>query len=227
MNVLNLVMQGGNIHSYEEISKCLLALDFSKLPGISAQLNMAPPHRLEELLSRGEGKRAVRSAVLLLIYPTKESKAGLVFIQRPQYDGAHSGQISLPGGRFEPSDSSLEYTALRESYEEIGVPPDKVEVVGKLTDLFIPPSNFLVSPYIGIIAERPDFVIDKNEVEHIIEVDLEVFFNPQYCVTKELHLRHGYSIKTPCYVINGYTIWGATAMIIAEFVSMLRRRVRP
>jgi 8-oxo-dGTP pyrophosphatase MutT (NUDIX family) len=157
----------------------------------------------------------------LLIYPTVDDKARLVFIQRPTYDGAHSGQISLPGGRFEPADPSLEYTALRETYEEIGVPHDKVQVIGKLTDLFIPPSNFLVSPYVGVIAERPDFVIDRYEVEYVIEVDLEVFFNPSYCITKELQLRQGFSIKTPCYVVNGYTIWGATAMIIAEFVAFV------
>lgn len=190
------------------------------LPGLEAQLKMAPPTRSEMIRTMNKGLAPVESSVLFLFYPLEEGRVGTVFIQRPVYNGSHSGQISFPGGRHEATDPDMQFTALRETYEEVGVPPHTVEVVGQLTSLFIPPSNFMVSPYLGLSAQRPSFVADPLEVEKILEIELTSFFNPRNRVMTTIELSTGQSIQTPCYLVNGYIIWGATAMMISEFVEM-------
>ena len=201
---------------------CLQSLNFEELPGIASQLDMAPVHRHSDIKSRGFGRSPVPSAVMLLLYPSKENKPATVFIQRPEYNGAHSGQISFPGGRYEPDDTDLKQTALRETYEEIGVLPESVKILGKITDLFIPPSNFVVSPYIGLLDKRPDFFIDTDEVSHLIEVELEKFFKSASTQMTKIRLSEGSEIHTPCFMVDGHTIWGATAMMLSEFLTMLK-----
>ncbi|MEE4178451.1 MAG: CoA pyrophosphatase [Bacteroides sp.] len=201
----------------------LRSLPFHQLPGMESQLRMAPTNRKQEIMSLGKGKGATQSAVLFLFYPLANGNTSTVFIQRPQYNGAHSGQIAFPGGRFEPNDPGLEFTALRETHEEVGVHPGSVEMVGKLSDLFIPPSNYIVSPYVGITMERPQFIADPLEVESILEIELSDFFQPTHCQTRELTLIGGYRLQTPCYVINEQVIWGATAMMISEFLALIEK----
>lgn len=192
------------------------------LPGLDAQLKMAPIIRKEEISSLGEGMAAVKSAVLFLFYPMENGRVGTVFIQRPVYTGAHSGQISFPGGRFEKYDASLQETALRETFEEIGVPAQSVKVVKRLSDLFIPPSNYIVSPFLGITLQRPHFIPEPAEVEKILEIELKAFFMPENSVMTKITLSTGFSFQTPCFSINGYTIWGATAMMISEFLEGMK-----
>ncbi len=210
------------LESFKALKKCLNSMDFLRLPGLEAQLRMAPAHRHLEIQSRGVGRNAIKSSVLILLYPSESGEAMVVFILRPEYDGAHSGQISFPGGRHETDDPDMEYTALRETYEEIGVGPEQVEVMGRLTDLFIPPSNFLVCPYVGVTNQRPLFKPDPLEVAAIIEVDLRSFFRLENCLKKTLTFTDGTQIKTPCFSINGHVIWGATAMMLSEFLSMFQ-----
>ena len=166
---------------------------------------------------------AVKSSVLILLYPGQKSGSLLfALIQRPEYDGVHSGQISLPGGRFEEEDGDLTRTALRESNEEIGIQPEGVEIIGSLSELYIPPSNFMVYPFIGYTNVRPEFVPDKKEVENIIETDLADLLNDKNIKTKEIKIRNGIKITAPCYEIDGNIIWGATAMILSEFREVIR-----
>ena len=194
------------------------------LPGKDVQLRMSSIRRLRELMNGSQGINGIKSSVLILLYPgVKESDVMTVLIQRPSYEGVHGGQISLPGGRSEKSDKNPEETALRESKEEIGINPEKVTVVGALTELYIPPSNYLVLPFIGFSLEKPDFRPDPDEVAGVIEINLAELRDEKSLKQKEIHVRPGMTVFGPCFEINGSTIWGATAMILNEFREILIR----
>lgn len=195
------------------------------LPGRTAQLKMASMRRIQEFLKVPVNPLATLSSVLLLFYPLGNS-VGLVFILRPEYGGVHGGQISLPGGKKEEEDASCIETALRESQEEIGILPEQVKILGKLTDLYIPPSNYLVTPIIGYSSERPMFMGDPLEVERVIEVDISELLNPASVQVLKFKTRVGITFKAPCYKVNGVQIWGATAMIISEFIELIRPFIR-
>jgi len=186
------------------------------LPGTSAQVKMSSMMRIRELMSFIVPNDTKQSSVLLLLYP-HESSIWLVLMLRPIYNGIHSGQVSLPGGKYEDGDDSLIFTALREAKEEIGIDPIEVQILGQLTELFIPPSNFLVTPIVGFIHYRPEFSANSKEVAKIIEIRLMDLFDERNIREKKIRLPLGFSIKTPCYVIDDVIIWGATAMILSEF----------
>jgi 8-oxo-dGTP pyrophosphatase MutT (NUDIX family) len=207
---------------FHDFVRCLENADFSNLPGVQAQLQMAPSIRHNDILNMGHGRNPIQSSVLLLFYPDKYQQVTTVLIQRPEYDGVHSGQISFPGGKREPGDPDLAHTALREAQEEIGVDPGLVHLKGRLTDLFIPPSNFIVTPFLGISVSRPDFIPDPGEVAAILEISLEDLLNPASKQMQLLTLRDGYRLETPCFILNGHIIWGATAMIIYEMAELIK-----
>ncbi len=185
------------------------------LPGKSAQLKMSSLARIQELFKLAAPESATQSSVLVLLYPFAGS-IGLVLMLRPQYRGVHSGQISLPGGKFEETDESLIYTALRESKEEIGINPLQVQIIGQLTEMYIPPSNFMVTPVVGYQSSRPVFTADAKEVAEIIEIKLDDLMDAKNRQQKKIKLSVGLSLKVPSYCINGHIIWGATAMILSE-----------
>jgi 8-oxo-dGTP pyrophosphatase MutT (NUDIX family) len=194
------------------------------LPGRDVQLAMSSIKRIRELFKFSNENKAVKSSVLILLYPgPSKDSIRLVLILRPTYDGIHSGQISLPGGKYEISDKDLRQTALRETKEEIGIDIHSVTVIGKLSPLYIPPSNFLVQPYVGFTSSAPEFSPDSKEVEKIIEIFLSDFLNDKNIRKKHILLRGGISIFAPCYIIDGNTIWGATAMILNEFREIVKR----
>ena len=165
------------------------------------------------------------SAVLLNLYAHK----GEVFfplILRPKYDGTHGGQVAFPGGSVEPEDETLTRTALRETQEEIGIKAIDVEVIGELTRVFIPPSNFWVSPYVGFLRYRPDFFPDKREVDRIIEVPLSQLTDNLQIEQRTLNVR-GHRIKTHGFTVDENWIWGATALIIYEFLEVMKQIKNP
>ncbi|REJ81431.1 MAG: CoA pyrophosphatase [Bacteroidetes bacterium] len=159
-------------------------------------------------------------SVMILLYE-EEERVKIPLILRPDNTGIHSGQVALPGGRFEPADENLINTALRETKEEIGVDSDRIKLIGKLTELYIPPSNFLVYPHIGMLKGRPLFIPDRKEVVKVIPLDLELLMDERRVHEKEIRLSNGLGIVTPYFNVNGYTVWGATAMILSEFKSVL------
>lgn len=185
------------------------------LPGEEAQYLMAPISRLQNKFISPEIYNPKKSAVLILLFPQDEV-IKTVFIERPVYEGVHSGQVAFPGGKFEEADVELKQTALRETFEEIGVNPDKINVIGKLTDLYINPSNFMVSPFIGYVNEYPEFSIDTHEVQKILPYNLFELNNEAIRSEKEITFSGGFTLKTPYYDIEGLTVWGATAMMISE-----------
>jgi 8-oxo-dGTP pyrophosphatase MutT (NUDIX family) len=190
------------------------------LPGQEAQFLMVPGEiaQLKKSYTSYLTQDPKKSAVLILLYPL-ENGISTVLIERAVYVGVHSGQIAFPGGKAEETDPDLKYTALRETYEEIGIPIEKVEVLGNLTDVYINPSNYLVTPFIGYYSGSPDFILNEREVQKIITIDI---LDPVSLVKSEKKITHsnGLSIHTPFYNVNGFTIWGATAMIMSELIAL-------
>ena len=199
------------------------------LPGLSSQLKMAPKSRLVELAKSqllsgraGEwvGENAKKSAVLILFYP-KNNRVHLVMIVRAADKSVHGGQVSFPGGMVEEIDDSLIHTALREANEEIGIIPESVKIIGLLTKLYIPPSNFDVYPIVSYTDSTPIFK-SNYEVQEVLEIDLETLLNPQTLTFKNILHRTGEEFKVPCYYIQGEVIWGASAMIMAELLEIMK-----
>ncbi len=173
-----------------------------------------------------------RGGVLILFYPgdapsnhpdsdptQRNDTLCLPLILRPTYDGTHSGQVSFPGGGQEEIDADITDTALREAYEEVGIPPNEVEVLGQLSKLYIAPSNFEVYPTVGWMARRPTFKIDPYEVARLLEVPYGDFFEPAIRFEEEWNLR-GRKVTVPFFRIQGQTVWGATAMILGELMAV-------
>ena len=156
---------------------------------------------------------ALDAAVLLLVSRSRE----LAFIRRATDGRAHSGQIAFPGGAREPGDQDLIMTALRETEEEIGVPATEVTVLGRLTPLYISVSNFVVHPVVGCIDHWPGFVCQESEVDEVYTLPISEFA----AVRDERELKRGTTgSRAPCYRFPGVTVWGATAMITAEFLQI-------
>jgi 8-oxo-dGTP pyrophosphatase MutT (NUDIX family) len=192
-----------------------------QLPGKAAQLKLEPPTR-RNYNTDPENANAKLSSVLILFFP-ENGRIKLALIQRPEYDGVHSGQIAFPGGKKEEADKSLMETALRETFEEIGVLPEKVKIIGKLSQLYIPPSNFLVEPFVGFAAEMPDFKADPTEVSEIVIVDLDDLLDESSFQFKEITTR-GFNKEVPCYFVSGKIVWGATSMIISELIDVIKQK---
>jgi 8-oxo-dGTP pyrophosphatase MutT (NUDIX family) len=190
------------------------------LPGEAVQYLMAPVSRLQIKDLEPENYNPKKSAVMILLFP-HEQFIKTVLIERPVYEGVHSGQVAFPGGKFEDADRDLKQTALRETFEEIGVDPNKIEVIGQLTDLYINPSNFLVSPYIGFVNEHPNFTPNTREVKQIVVYNLFDLNNENIKSEKEIVFSGGFKLKTPYYDIEGLTVWGATAMMISELNAVI------
>lgn len=192
------------------------------LPGLDAQLRLSPPYREKYDMEEVKKNNPRIAAVMILLFENEEGEIEFPVTLRQTYDGVHSNQFSLPGGSFEPEDINLEYTAIRETVEELGVVEEQIEIAKQLTELYIPPSNFLVYPYIGIYHGTPEFTAQEDEVAQIIPVDLEAFMraNP---VTFERRFSD-YLVEIPGYEMGEDTyIWGATAMILSEFGALMEK----
>jgi len=199
------------------------------LPGINAQKLMAPSTSDHGRFNLEEKKNARLGAVLILLFP-KDNQVYFPLILRPEYDGIHAGQISLPGGKKEDSDSDLIETALRETREEIGIDTADVEILGSLTDLYITVSNFKVRPVVGISNSTPSCVPDKSEVEQIIETDINNILDDSLIKEKEIVVERNmpdfnfkHRLNAPYFDIDGHVVWGATAMILSEFSVILKQ----
>ncbi len=190
------------------------------LPGEDVQFKMSPIGRpkLKELSL--DTYKPKKSAVMILLFPHEET-IKTVFIVRPVYQGVHSGQVAFPGGKFDEIDTDLKQTALRETHEEIGIMPESIEVIGNLTNVYISPSNFLVTPYIGYINKQPKFIPDTQEVEQIVTYNLLELNNTTIKSEKLIKLSMGFEIQAPYYNIAGHTVWGATAMMISELNAII------
>jgi 8-oxo-dGTP pyrophosphatase MutT (NUDIX family) len=182
---------------------------------------MVPSIRQKEIEKRAWNENAQKAAVLICLYPDKDNNLYVPLIRRNEYDGVHSGQISLPGGKYERGDKSLVITALREAEEELNIRADRIEILGEISDVFIPPSNFIVKPVIAWSPEHPDFIPDTSEVSEVIPVSLDDLLSENVRKIKDIPHRDYNIIDVPCFYINDQIIWGATAMILSELVDLI------
>lgn len=197
----------------EEISK--------GLPGTEVQWFLASSDRLVRGFPRIPRYDSTEAAVLILLYPV-EGIIHTVFIQRPEYEGVHGGQISFPGGKKEPDDTDLLQTAFREASEETGINQGDLKIVGALTPLYIPVSNIVVTPFVGWLEKKPLFTPEAKEVVFIIEADIRSFLDNSIIKIKPFEIR-GELIDIKYFDYNGNIIWGATAMILYELLTLIRR----
>jgi 8-oxo-dGTP pyrophosphatase MutT (NUDIX family) len=191
------------------------------LPGTDVQWQMASSDRFVRNFPRHPGKDARIAAVLLLVYPWNGS-IYTVFMQRPEYEGVHGGQISFPGGKKEPEDENVIQIALREANEETGIDPVNVKVIGTLTPLFIPVSNMIVTPVVGWMNEKPAYNYRSEEVVFLIDAEMRRFLDPSIVKSKPFKIQ-GEILDVKYFDYDNNTIWGATAMILNELLAIIKR----
>jgi 8-oxo-dGTP pyrophosphatase MutT (NUDIX family) len=162
-----------------------------------------------------EPSSARPAAVLILLYP-RENQWFLPLILRPEDIFPHAGQISLPGGAIEPGETSRE-AAVREFHEELGSPGLKIELLGMLSPWYVQASNYLVHPWVGACTNRPDFIPNSMEVQELLEVPLDHLLDPDHFGSHPRQ-RHGKTYNAPHFAWKNHRIWGATCMILGEFV---------
>ena len=192
------------------------------LPAFHAHVKMAPINRMEDLVNMDFSKKNPRIAAVLMLFYPKNGQTHLVLILRNPYDGIHSAQIGFPGGKYEQEDEDLIFTALRETHEEIGINPKTIEIVKSFTELYIPPSNFLVHPFLGICKQELIFVADPVEVAAIIELPLSVFLSENTVVNSNVTTSYLDSSTVPSFKIENHIVWGATAMMLSELKDVLK-----
>ena len=158
-----------------------------------------------------------------VFYPSSENKVHFVLILRKTYKGVHSNQVGFPGGRVEKEDRDLEQTALRETEEEVGIPRSEIQVLKKLTQIYIPPSNFWVYPFLGIMERTPVLIPQEDEVEDILEIDLDEFLSDSCLTTQKLSTSYAENVDVPAFLLNGHIVWGATAMVLSEMKELLKQ----
>ncbi len=192
----------------------------SDLPGIEIQRKLAPENR--EITSAQHLKE---NAAVSIIMISSNKKTEIVFIKRTVYNGHHSGQVSFPGGKAEANDHSLIETAIRESDEEIGIKIRKQDLLGKLTPLYIPVSGYKVQPFVFSLSieNKLEFILDHHEVEYAFLYTIQDLFSKNLIQTTQLELANSLVITTPYYAIKNEIIWGATAMILSEYIAILEQ----
>lgn len=205
---------------FEEFISDLIIRLKKELPGQQAQRLMAPFESNQDRFNLDAQSEAISGAVLILFYP---DGGGIHFplIQRPTYNGVHSDQVALPGGKKEIEDVDLYETALREANEEIGIELENLTIIGSLTELYIPVSNFKVLPAIGYCSEKPAFVPDDHEVEEIIIANVEMLKGRDMPQVTEIVINDNFQLKAPYFAVDDHIIWGATAMMLGELQVLL------
>lgn len=186
-----------------------------ELPGSRSHYKMLPPERVLKPAPK-DRTRVKQSSVLLLLFTDNEGLK-VCLIKRPTYMKHHAGQIALPGGRIEANENAEE-TALRETHEEIGITADKIRILGKLSSFYVEVSRFQITPFVGWMDTKPEFILCPEEVEKAILFPIETFKPPH--TTIELKTLTGI-LKVPCVKYDDEIIWGATAMILSEFYDLI------
>jgi 8-oxo-dGTP pyrophosphatase MutT (NUDIX family) len=206
---------------FTDFKKSVSKLSEIPLGGLEAQFQLAPKFRQKYTQEFLEATIAKKAAVLALFYPNTQGETCFLLTLRANYNGVHASQISFPGGKFDSYDDSLENTALREAHEEVGIYPDDVYIFKQMTDVFIPPSNFMVTPFLGLLDYTP--ILTKNEeVEENVEVLLQDLLNESAFTTTIVTTSYAQKISVPSFNLGNFMVWGATAMMLNEIKVLLK-----
>lgn len=193
----------------------------AQLPASVSHGKMAPMERMQLLEKINVEKIDARKAAVMMLFYPKNNEPHLVLIVRNSYQGVHSAQIAFPGGKFEAEDVDFFTTALRETEEEIGIGSENIDIVKAFSPLYIPPSNFMVYPFLGICKEEIRFNPDPVEVAAVIELPLSVFRDEDIVTVTNLSTSYASFIDVPAFKIQGHIVWGATAMMLSELKDVL------
>jgi 8-oxo-dGTP pyrophosphatase MutT (NUDIX family) len=211
---------------FQDFIKYVPKIEKEKLLETEAHAKMAPLERISFLKEMDYLEKEPReAAVLMLLYP-KASQTHLALIVRNTYPGVHSSQIGFPGGKVEIEDKDLAETALRETHEEVGIPPNKIQIIKPFSKVYIPPSNFLVSPFMGISHEELNFVPDLDEVKSVLEFPLALFLDEKTITKVKMTTSYATDIEVPAFMVEKYVVWGATAMMMSELKEAIKNSIQ-
>ena len=193
-----------------------------ELPATLAHAKMVPPNREELIRNTDFSKISPKKAAVMMLFYPKNFQTHLALILRTSYNGVHSSQIAFPGGKVELEDFDLKHTALRETHEEIGIHPNSINVIRAFTEVYIPPSNFMVYPFLGYSQDELEFILQEDEVAGIVEFPLIDFLDDKILKTTTMNTSYAGSIDVPGFQVKEHFIWGATAMILSELKETLK-----
>ncbi|HLW63132.1 MAG TPA: CoA pyrophosphatase [Flavobacterium sp.] len=201
---------------FEQLLNRLNALIAQPLFALDAHLKMAPLERVQYLQNYDYSVHNPKSSAVLSLFYPKNDQAYLLLIVRSSYPGVHSSQIAFPGGKRESGDIDLKHTALRETNEEVGVKMSEINIVKQWSNIYIPPSNFIVSPFMGITEHTPNFILQAEEVSAVIELPVCNLLDDRLIQNIKMSTSYAKNIVVPAFVVEEHIIWGATAMILNE-----------
>ncbi len=207
---------------FDEFLKYTPKIRNVELPATQAHAKMAPSNRLDLLKSIDFNQiNPKQAAVLMLFYP-KNNKTHLALIVRNSYNGVHSSQIAFPGGKVENQDANFSETALRETHEEIGIHPKKINLIRPFTQVYIPPSNFMVYPYMGYSNDELEFTLQQEEVAGLVELPMADFLDDRIVEHKIMKTSYADAFEVPGFKVNEHFVWGATAMMLSELKETIK-----
>ena len=207
---------------FKDFIKYIPKIEKEKLLSTDAHAKMAPLERISYLKEENYQENNPRQAAVLMLFYPKNKQTHLALIVRNTYPGVHSSQIGFPGGKVEESDFNLEETALRETHEEVGINREKVEIIKSFSQIYIPPSNFLVAPFMGISQQELTFVPDLHEVKRVLEFPIEDFLSEKSITKVKMSTSYATDIEVPAFMVDKYVVWGATAMMMSELKETIK-----
>lgn len=207
---------------FQDFIKYIPKIEKEKLLAEDAHAKMAPLERISFLKEMNYLDKNPREAAVLMLFYPKNRETHLALIVRNSYPGVHSSQIGFPGGKVELTDKDLQETALRETHEEVGVSPDKVQIIKPFSKIYIPPSNFLVSPFMGISHHELTFIPDLDEVKRVLEFPLTHFLDDNTITRVHMTTSYATNIEVPAFMVEKYVVWGATAMMMSELKETIK-----
>lgn len=199
----------------------ILKLQQLPLGGLDSQYKMAPELRKHIDHESIHLRNPKDAAVLVLFFPNEFNETMFILTKRARYNGVHSSQVSFPGGKHEYADILMKTTALREANEEIGINKEDINLFKTLTKVYIPPSNFWVTPYLGYINYHP-FYYKNDEVENVLEIKLAELLDVKNLSSVNINTSYAKNIDVPCFYLNGEIVWGATAMMLSEIYDLIK-----